>query len=666
MTTDRSHEHTNDEPEKDDSMTPTRAVLYLRVSTKDQARRNGEAEGYSLPAQRRAAEHKAQAKGATIIEEFVEGGESATTANRPELQRMLAFIENERVDYVIVHKLDRLIRNRFDDFMITVALDKAGAQLVSCSEHIDKTPAGKFTHGLMALMAEWYSGNLSEEMKVKMLQKVRKGGTIGKAPIGYLNVRKVIEGYEVRTIETDPSRAPLVQWAFEVYATGEWSLTALTDALAERGLATVPSKKMTAKPLARASVHRMLRNPYYVKLLTWQGVQYPGAHPQLIDQATFDRVQDVLYAHNRAGEKRRVHDHYLKGSVFCGKCGSRLCITKAKNRHGNEYLYFFCLGNYRRLTDCTQGAIRVDEVEARIEQKWRQVRVDPKYADTVRQVFSEELAASREWNERESTRATRRIATLTEKRRKLLEAHYAGALPLDLLKEEQDRITKEITDAAQRLAAARVVFEKIEDTLKRCLAFLTDCHATYQDASHKIRRQVNQAVFERFLVFGDGDAEAEPTGVFGFLLQPDLLIEQTRASKTAPEPDRPLVPARHRSSDWHDGIPARLYASKTWKRLAATKKPPKLACSGGSARRRRASFLALGLNKSLMAEGEGFEPSSEENPPKQFSRLPHSTALPPLRAQKRPPSLVDPRAGENDPSASWRVGVGVVCVLFRP
>jgi site-specific DNA recombinase len=608
------------------------AVVYLRVSTKDQARRNGEPEGYSLPAQRGAVQRKAEGIEATIIEEFVEGGETATNANRPELQRLLAYIAEHPVKYVIVHKLDRLIRNRFDDFMITVALDKAGAQLVSCSEHIDKTPAGKFTHGLMALVAEWYSGNLSEEMKVKLLQKVRNGGTIGKAPPGYLNIRKIIDGYEVRTVEIDPVRAPLVKWAFEVYATGEWSLTALTDALEERGLTTVPTKKLAEKPLGRASVHRMLRNPYYVKIITWQGIQYAGAHPQLIDQDTFDRVQHVLDAHNKAGEKRRVHHHYLKGSVYCGKCGSRLCITKAKNRHGTEYLYFFCLGNYRRLTDCDQGAIPVDLVEARIEQKWRQVQFDPQYADAVKQVVQEQTATSRARSQQEATRATSRIAALTEQRRKLLEAHYADALPLPLLKEEQARITKAITDAEQRLAATQVVFEKIEDTLQRCLTFLKDCHAIYRDADDQVRRQLNQAVFEHFLV-DDAGSEAEPTGVFGVLLQPDLLVEEH--AKTAPTQTRQLTLARHRGADWHDGVPARLYASRTWRRIVGKKKPPELVCSGGSARRNRASFLGLGLNKSFLAEREGFEPSNEVNPRYAISSRARSTAPAPLQHRAR-------------------------------
>ena len=125
------------------------------------------------------------------------------------------------------------------------------------------------------------------------------------------------------------------------------------------------------------------------------------------------------------------------------------------------------------------------------------------------------------------------------------------------------------------------------------------------------RRQLNQAVFERFLV-DEAGSEAEPTGVFGILLQPDLLVE--KHAKTAPTQTKQLALARHRGADWRDGVPTQLYASRTWRRIAGKKKPPELICSRGSARTRRASFLGLGLNKSFMAERAGFEPAMEVEP----------------------------------------------------
>jgi len=87
-----------------------RAVLYLRVSTKEQAEKGGESEGYSIPAQREAGQRQAAALGAVIVEEFADRGESGTNMRRPELQRMLAYVKENAVAYVIVHKVARVHR----------------------------------------------------------------------------------------------------------------------------------------------------------------------------------------------------------------------------------------------------------------------------------------------------------------------------------------------------------------------------------------------------------------------------------------------------------------------------------------------------------------------------------------------------------------------------
>src|ERR1039457_6195963 len=98
---------TTDEPDRAQSQ----AVIYLRVSTKEQAEMGGEAEGYSIPAQREACLRKAAALGSIVADEFVDRGESAKSADRPELQRLLKFVNEQPVRFVIVHKVDRLARN---------------------------------------------------------------------------------------------------------------------------------------------------------------------------------------------------------------------------------------------------------------------------------------------------------------------------------------------------------------------------------------------------------------------------------------------------------------------------------------------------------------------------------------------------------------------------
>ena len=192
------------------------AVVYVRVSPgKGQAAKADEPDGYSLPAQLTACKRKAGSLKAVVIEQFVERSESAKTADRPELQRMLKFVKDNSVKYVIVHKVDRLARNRADDVVINLALQQAGATLVSVSENIDQTPSGLLLHGIMSSIAEFYSRNLATEVIKGSIQKAKNGGTPGKAPLGYLNVRHVINGLEGRTVEIDPERAPLMAWAFK-------------------------------------------------------------------------------------------------------------------------------------------------------------------------------------------------------------------------------------------------------------------------------------------------------------------------------------------------------------------------------------------------------------------------------------------------------------------
>lgn len=289
-----------------DDLTPKFAVSYLRVSTRGQAERGGgHDEGFSISAQREANKNKAQSLGAMVGKEFVGRGTSAKSADRPQLQAMLEYVKDnaDRVDYVIVHKVDRLARNREDDAQISKVLREYGVQLVSTSESIDETPSGMLLHGIMSSIAEFYSQNLATEVKKGMNEKVKGGGTVGRAPLGYRNVRRIDEkGREERTVEIDEERAPLVKMALEEYATGDWSANDLADHMAECGLYTRPTPKMPSKPIPVQTLFKMLSNPYYKGVVVYKGVEYPGAHKPLISDETFEQIQTVL-ASKVNGEK---------------------------------------------------------------------------------------------------------------------------------------------------------------------------------------------------------------------------------------------------------------------------------------------------------------------------------------------------------------------------
>jgi len=526
-----------------------RAAIYRRVSTVAQATRGREPEGYSIPAQREACQSKAAELDAEVVAEYVDRGESAKTADRPELKALLARLEEKRdLDLVIVHKVDRLARNRYDDATITYALQEAGAELVSVTENIDRTPVGAFMHAIVAANAEFYSANLAAEAKKGLVQKAKMGGTPGKAPLGYLNVRKLIEGREVRTVEVDPERAPHVRWAFAAYASGTYTLETLRAALTERGLRTRPTPTKPEKPLSRSQLAALLQNPYYVGVVRYAGVEYEGRHEHLIDGATFAKARAVLAAHNLATEKDRKHHHYLKGSLYCGRCGSRMGLIHAKG-NGGRYPYFYCMGRARG-TGCEQPYVAVDLIETAVERAYGEVKLPRRQAELVRGKLRQALGGMSEQTEAEATRQRKRLAKLTEEREKLLHAYYAGALPVDLLRAEQDRLTTEATQAERHIEAAEASFADIEDTLGKALDLLANCQRAYLAAPGHLRRQWNQALFERLVVYDDKIGEAEVAEPFATLADPQLpkslggkAVTRTAVSSGGGSNERVLVEA---------------------------------------------------------------------------------------------------------------------------
>jgi site-specific DNA recombinase len=418
---------------------------------------------------------------------------------------------------VIVHKVDRLARNRADDVAITIAIRKSGATLVSCSENIDETPSGLLLHGIMSSIAEFYSQNLATEVRKGMREKVKTGGTPTRSPIGYQHVRRVEKGREIRAIEIDPERAPFVRMSFEYCATGEWTLTELLQKVTDQGFTCRPGPNTPARPLTRAAFHNMLCNPYYVGEVSYRGVQYPGRHEPIISRELFDRVQSALLSHRHAGERQKNYTHYLKGCVFCGKCGGRLSLMNPRNHAGVLYNYFFCLNRQYDKRSCTQSVVPIEVVEKKVEEHYLTVQLAKDRVPAIQEVLRSVLSDRRGEAEELEHIETLRIGRLGNERERLLQLHYEDAIPVDLFKREMQRTTQELEQARTQLAKVSGDFDEIERNMSRALDLAGDCYGAYRDADPPTRRLFNQAFFEKIFIC---DHElAEP---FEILLHPAL------------------------------------------------------------------------------------------------------------------------------------------------
>ena len=606
-------------------LTPKRAVSYLRVSTREQAQRGGHEEGFSIPAQRAANKRKAKTVGATIVKEFVERGASGTSTRRPALQAMLRYLEEaiadgETVDYVIVHKLDRLARNRADDVVLNQRFDELGTRLISTSENIDQTPGGMLLHGIMASISEFYSNNLSSEVKKGLSEKARNGGCIGKAPLGYRNTTTTSNGREAHVATIDPDRAELITWAFTAYATGDYTLKSLAAELNSRGLTVPATARLPERPISIQSLHRILSNPFYTGQVVYRDCLYPGTHQALVDQQTFQRVQAIL-AGRVNGERTIRHPHYLKSTVYCGICRSRLIITTARPKK-TTYQYFVCLGRHsRKQPDCTFRATLTETVEDEVERLYQRIHLRSTRREELEQALRYQLAQLVADTQQQLTQITATRQKLERHQHKLLQAHYENAIPVELLRKEQQRITRSLTIANHRIQTLEQDLEDKEELVSQALDIAQHMASAYHHAPNHIRRMLNQLLFERvYLVPYDGTSQLTTTAT---CMPPFDSILGLGGSPTGSEQTL-QTPRGHEVAGGHEVANTRPDTQPPNRQSCL--KPPKTAQNKPCSTQKPTPEVSqdVGLSVEHLVGVAGFEPTTSSSRTKRATKLRHT------------------------------------------
>lgn len=250
--------------------------------------------------------------------------------------------------------------------------------------------------------------------------------------------------------------------------------------------------------------------------MTYRGVQYDGNHDPLVDAVTWQAVQDVLDNH-LLGEKQRVYRHYLESTVWCGRCGSRLIVSVARNRHCSVCPYFVCLGRQKKHIRCTRRAVLISKVEEWVEDLWARTELPAEARDGIEAALETELAAARQAADLQRKQLTSEKTKLTNRRKRLMEAIYAGAVPLEDIAEEQRTLSTQLAAVDAGLAGAEAEHATIVDNLTKALDLATNCSTAYQAASDDVRRLFNQAFFEKLYIDDDG--------VTGELIEPFATIQ---------------------------------------------------------------------------------------------------------------------------------------------
>ena len=324
------------------------AVIYARYSSDSQREA-------SIEGQLRDCKDYAEKNGITVVGTYIDRAYSAKTDDRPDFQRMIKDSAKKIFDVVLVWKLDRFARNRFDAVNYKYQLEKNGVHLVSAMEPISQGPEGIMVESMLIGMAEYYSAELALKVargeRENALQCKYNGGIV---PLGFTI------GKEDRLYHIDPETAPIVQEIFTRYANGE-PAEKIAASLNERGLRT-----RTGKPFVKNSFFQIFRNRRYIGEYRYKDIVTPGGIPAIVDQDLFDRVQQRFEQNKIAHGRPAKEDvsYLLTTKLFCGKCGTLMGGESGTSHMGNTYYYYKC-GNAKRhgKAHCDLKAIRKEPLE---------------------------------------------------------------------------------------------------------------------------------------------------------------------------------------------------------------------------------------------------------------------------------------------------------------
>ncbi len=412
---------------------PKQIAIYARVSSQEQA------QGFSIDEQIRRGQMYAELHNLASVEIYQDPGFTGTNPNRPAFQQMMSQVKAGQISDIVISRLDRLHRN-LGDLQATIAsLEKHGVTLHGINENLDtKSAAGRLFVNIMGSFGMYFSEQLSERVVAGHREAQRQGSWTNHAPVGY----DLVDGQLV----VNEDEAQRVRRAFELAA---------TDAsLAEISAAT---------DFSRAYVGYLLRNPAYLGLVYERLADLPrnrpsqllreredvheGRHEALVEDETWDVVQDVRGARSNAGEDATRHP--FSGILRC-ECGAAMELHQAKP---GVYTY-----------RCTKRTLHKSQrmVEQTLLAYLDTVREDTETMEEIRQALKDEGAAAHQRVAGRLPQARRKLTEARTARDRWSDAYARGVTDEETFQAHQPKIAADLREAAEELAMLENVEQSVE------------------------------------------------------------------------------------------------------------------------------------------------------------------------------------------------------------
>jgi DNA invertase Pin-like site-specific DNA recombinase len=404
-------------------------IIYCRVSSKEQV------EGTSLESQELACREYAERNHITVFKVFVERGESAKCADRPQLLELLKFCRNREngIRILLVWKVDRLARNVGDHFNIKANLLKQDVRVVSVTEPIDTNPEGKLLETILAGFAQFDNDLRAARTLQGMRRKIQEGLFPWKPPLGYRTVTRPGSKKTQPDVPDQPLFG-LLQRAWHDFATGAYTKTEILHLMNARGVRT-----RRGRPLSKQSLDDMFNDPFYAGNIRdpWKDTAYPGRHIPLVSHEVFAKVQEIIWRRRKSVRHTKVRPELpLRMFARCSHCEHFVSGGLSRGR-SQYYPYYRCFNRV-----CEEPAnSRADRVHEEFAVFLRSIRPD---RTVMQHVLARLVAAAQkrvEVNRVLSERGKLELRRLEQQRDQLIQMRMENLLTTDEFLIQQKRIT---------------------------------------------------------------------------------------------------------------------------------------------------------------------------------------------------------------------------------
>ena len=383
------------------------AVIYARYSSDNQREE-------SIDGQIRECMEYCSRNGMTVIKEYIDRALSAKTDQRPDFQRMIKDSAKGLFDVVVVWKLDRFARNRYDSAHYKAVLKKNGVRVISAKENIADGPEGIILESMLEGMAEYYSAELS----VKVIRGHTENALKCKYNGGTPTFGFIIDAN--KQYQPDPVRAPIVLDIFKMYDTGS-TMKEIVDHLNGLGVTTVRGKVADLN-----FISGILHNRKYIGEYKYRDIVVPDGIPALVPTDLFERVQSKMQKNKKAPARHKAEDDYLLTTkLFCGSCKAMMvgeCGTSSSK--GQVYHYYRCVNSKRKKTcNAKHKSVRKEPLERAVVSSVMRNIMD----DAFVEYFTDQALAVQGQESSELPALRRQLADTEKAIDNLLNAIQAGA-----------------------------------------------------------------------------------------------------------------------------------------------------------------------------------------------------------------------------------------------